>query len=198
MKENLKIQSYCRITNNSIVVNGQSVFENKAAVFPEILKLAYRQLNLNYPKFFKMDTLSRLAFLSAELLLKGSHNSNTAIVLSNRSGSLDTDLKHQQTIDSGDYPSPSIFVYTLPNIGTGEIAIRHKLRSENAFFVFEEFNAEFLQDYSSILINSAKSEQVLCGWVEVDNHNIDGFMFLAGKQGEYDLDTNIIEKLYKA
>lgn len=198
MNDNLKIQSYCRITNNSIVVNGQSVFENKGAVFPELLKLAYRQLNLNYPKFFKMDTLSRLAFLGAELLLDGSHSLNTAIVLSNRSGSLDTDLKHQETIDSGDYPSPSIFVYTLPNIGTGEIAIRHKLRSENAFFVFEEFNAKFLREYSSILIESGKSEQVLCGWVEVDDNRLDGMMFLAGKQGEYDLDTKTIEKLYKA
>ena len=32
-------------------------------------------------------------------------------------------------------------MYTLPNIGIGEISIRHQLKSENGFFVFENYNA---------------------------------------------------------
>ena len=64
------------------------------------------------------------------------------------------------------FPSPAIFVYTLPNICLGEISIKHQLKSENSFFIFEEFNSEFTVNYADILLNTKKADQVLCGWVD--------------------------------
>src|SRR3712207_7060242 len=43
------------------------------------------------------------------------------------------------------FPSPSVFVYTLPNIVTGEIAIRNHYHGETHFFVIprsEEHTSE--------------------------------------------------------
>jgi hypothetical protein len=111
------------------MLNGSIVFEQPSTDPADFLKSAYRRLNIQYPKFFKMDSLSKLAFLSAEILLKDSDittsypSEMTGIILFNASSSLETDEKHQESIgDRGNYfPSPSVFVYTLANIMTGEI-----------------------------------------------------------------------------
>ena len=121
-----------------------------------------------------------------------------AIVLSNRSGSLDTDRKHQSTIQSEEnfYPSPAVFVYTLPNIGIGEISIRHHIKGENAFFVFNDFNAKFLTQYSEALINNNKASQVLCGWVDVDENAYHSYMYVVSKTGAYTHSETTITKEY--
>ena len=61
-----------------------------------------------------------------------------------------------------------MFVYTLPNICLGEISIRHQLKTENSFFVFDSYEqAEpFLQQYSQALLAQGKAQSVLMAWVE--------------------------------
>ena len=61
----------CRIEKESIYLNGEEVFTATGEDFSSFAKGAYRHLELNYPKFFKMDKLSKLAFLGAEYLLMG-------------------------------------------------------------------------------------------------------------------------------
>ena len=98
-----------------------------------------------------MDSLSKLAFLAGDILLNEElsieEENNIALVFSNKASSLDTDRKHQESIQNQEnyYPSPAVFVYTLPNICIGEISIKHKLYSENSFFIFDSFNAEHLE-----------------------------------------------------
>src|SRR5688572_4494681 len=116
------IHSFCTIQKNQIFLNGEIVFSTEHDLFTAFSKKAYQHFEINYPKFFKMDNLSKLAFLAAELLLKdnkkGGEENNTALVFANKSSSLDTDVKHQNSIADVDnyYPSPAVFVYTLPNI----------------------------------------------------------------------------------
>ena len=128
-----------------------------------------------------MDNLSKLAFLTAELLLKSEiseeQENNIALVFANKSSSLDTDVKYQDSIvDSENYfPSPAVFVYTLPNICIGEISIKHQLKSENTFFIFDSFDSEFMTNYSNLLLNTNKAEKVLCGWVGIIMKNTKHF-----------------------
>lgn len=170
----------CTIEHSKITVNKKVVFESPSQLFSEFTKEAYKKLELNYPKFHKMDNLSKLAFLSAEMLLKDKDNSRTALVFANRSSSLDTDLKYQESINSAEnyFPSPAVFVYTLPNICVGEISIKHKMQTENAFFVLDEFDECFLNDYSLQLLQSGKAEKVLCGWVELYRESYKAFVYL--------------------
>lgn len=170
----------CIIEHSKITVNGDPVFESQSETFHDFAKDAYKNLELNYPKFHKMDNLSKLAFLAAEMILKDDDHSRTALVLANRSSSLDTDFKYQESINSeGNYfPSPAVFVYTLPNICVGEISIRHTMQTENAFFVLDEFDEKFLTDYAEQILLSGKAEKVLCGWTELFQENYKAFVYL--------------------
>ncbi|HSD15141.1 MAG TPA: hypothetical protein VLB74_10870 [Flavobacterium sp.] len=192
------ISAHCVIENNSVILNGVKQFELEQASFSEFAKAAYKNFNIDYPKFFKMDNLSKLAFLGSELILgsviKQGEENDIALVFANRSSSLDTDVKYQSSIaDKGNYfPSPAVFVYTLPNICIGEISIRHKLQSENAFFVFEVFNSEFMTNYANVLLATNKTEKVLCGWVEYYQDEYKAILYMVEKQG--DLEHNITNK----
>ena len=170
----------CTIENSKITVDGNLIFESESNTFPEFAKEAYKNLELNYPKFHKMDSLSKLAFLAAEMILKDGDHSRTALVLANKSSSLDTDFKYQESINSQEnyFPSPAVFVYTLPNICVGEISIKHKMQTENAFFVLDEFDEKFLNDYSEQILQSGKADKVLFGWVELYQESYNAFVYL--------------------
>jgi len=179
MKVMKKTES-CTIQDSKITVTGKPVFESQSETFHDFAKDAYKCLELNYPKFHKMDNLSKLAFLASEMILKDEDHSRTAIVLANRSSSLDTDFKYQESINSQEnyFPSPAVFVYTLPNICVGEISIKHKMQTENAFFVLDEFDEQFLNDYAEQILLSGKAEKVLCGWTELYQENYKAFVYL--------------------
>lgn len=204
MKEDFHIKSYCYIKKNWISINGKTIFQEETEDFPSFIKSAYKNFETAYAKFFKMDNLSKLGFLAADLLLKNENlsleeDANIALVFSNRASSLDTDRKHQLSIANKEeyFPSPAVFVYTLPNICMGEISIKHKLYSENSFFIFDQFNAEYLYLYSRSLMKSGKAEKVLCGWVDYDEGKYEAFLYLVDKEGEIPNEINEINQLYK-
>ena len=166
----------CKIEKHGIWLNEELIFQesDQSASFAVFAKNAFKALQIDYPKFFKMDALSKLAFLGAEILLKQldpTSKQHTALVFANRSSSLDTDLKHQESIADKEafYPSPAVFVYTLPNICLGEISIRHQLHTEQCFFVFDSYEqaAPFLQQYAQQLLAQGIAPQVLTAWAEV-------------------------------
>jgi uncharacterized protein YqgQ len=196
------ISSYCKIENNTLQLNGTKVLEMDDVLFPEFIKNASKAIGLEYPKFFKMDNLSKLAFLGAEAILKDNINlvngNDIALVFANKSSSLDTDVKYQDSIsDNNNYfPSPAVFVYTLPNICLGEISIKHQLKTENAFFVFENFNTEFMLNYASYLLESGKAEKVLCGWVEFYKNEYKAFVYMVEKSGTIAHVKQNIQTLY--
>ena len=196
------IKSFCTIQNNQILLNGEVVFSTEPPLFSDFSKKVYQYLEMNYPKFFKMDNLSKLAFLGAELLLRtendASIENNTALVFANKSSSLDTDVKYQNSISDSEnyYPSPAVFVYTLPNICLGEISIKHQLKSENSFFIFVDYNPDFMEKYSNILLETQKADKVLCGWVEYYNEDYKAFMYLVDRKGEIEHNQEILKKLY--
>lgn len=176
----MKKTDICSINNSKIILNDEIIFETQTESFSDFAKDAYKTLAINYPKFHKMDNLSKLAFLASEIILKDEDHTQTAIVLANKSSSLDTDFKYQESINSQEnyFPSPAVFVYTLPNICVGEISIRHKMQTENAFFVLDEFDEQFLNNYSEQILQSGKAEKVLCGWVELYQESYNAFVYL--------------------
>lgn len=184
------ISSYCRIKNNTVYVNGKELaIDNNEPGFTAFLSATYRQVNISYPKFFKMDNLCKLGMLAAEIAVRDNpgfgkqKKENIAVVLSNNASSIETDRNHVKTIiDKTQYfPSPAVFVYTLANIVIGEIAIKHKLTGENAFFVSEKFDAGLTYNYVSALLESAHTDAVIAGWVNVDGNANDAFVYCVEK-----------------
>jgi hypothetical protein len=175
------ITAFCSISANKIRKDGQIVFEFPGTA-ESFLDRSYAHLEITYPKFHKMDNLCKLGFLAAEVLLKGNQHvkkygeTETGVVLSNSHASLDVDLKYVKTIHTG--ASPSLFVYTLPNIVIGEIAIRHHFKGENAFFVFKHFDGKFMADYVSGLFENKLIKNCICGWVDFLKEDYRAMLFL--------------------
>lgn len=196
------ITDYASIQQGTVKSGSTVFFESDSADFSEFSKTLYKKMNLSYPKFFKMDKLCKLAFLNAEIIL-GKNSAETteneiAIVLSNAASSLDTDRVHQHSIsDREDYfPSPAVFVYTLPNICIGEISIRHNLQTESAFFIQEQYDTACMIHYCEYLLSAGKAEKVLCGWVELYKEEYRSFLYLVEKTGELEHNTTTIKKLF--
>jgi len=133
----------------------------------------YRSLKIDYPKFFKMDGLSKLGFLASELIFKDEENrftpnENIAVICFNRSSSLDIDTQYQETIRNNDnfFPSPSLFVYTLPNIVAGEIAIRNKFYGETFFYICKLFDAKQMVRTVTNTFQDKNTNAVLVAWIE--------------------------------
>ena len=188
------------IKNQKVFKNETLVFESGEADFNVFAKATYKNLQLEYPKFFKMDGLSKLAFLASEFLLSDKNEAdNIALLFANKSASLDTDLKHQESIQDKDnfFPSPAIFVYTLANICIGEVSIRHRLKSESAFFCSENYQSEFMFNYANYLLQNQKADKVLCGWAEFLNNEYQAVFYLVEKQGTKEHTIKEIENLFK-
>ncbi len=200
MSKKLYIQKYCSIKNNKVSLNGNQIFKEVTSDKKSFFKSVYQFLGIKYSKFFKMDNLSKLAFLSSEIILKeiDTEDKNIAIILSNNASSLDTDRKHQDSINDKEiyYPSPAVFVYTLPNIGIGEISIRYQFKSENGFFIFEKYNANFHYNYEKSLIQNNKSESVLAGWVNIDEDSYEAFLYLVSENGTIEHTEQNLKQLY--
>ena len=184
-------------------MNGALILEDKLSGRNDFFKNVYKNFEIKYSKFFKMDNLCKLAFLSAELLLKDLNNEcdrkKVGIVFSNNVGSLDTDRKHQESIEERNnyYPSPAVFVYTLPNITIGEVSIRHKLQGECAFFVTKQYDHNLHHIYENSLIRGDKCEKVLGGWINLDKNDYEAFLYLVSDEGTLEHTALNLNKLYK-
>lgn len=159
----------------------------------ELLSTAYRTLGTDYPKFFRMDTLSRLGFVASELLLNAvepgdrpASRGDRGVIFWNRSASLCNDRHYQKTISDPQnwFPSPSLFVYTLPNIVCGEIAIRNKWYGETMFFIADCYD-------ESTILNAVRREfddrgmnSAICGWLECSDDDVfEAHVFLVERDG---------------
>jgi len=170
------ITDHLSINNKGLFLNGKK--DASTPIFNDIntgLLLLYKYLQISYPKFHKMDNLSKLAFIGVEILKKSSdlsklNDKEVALVFQNSYSSLDTDIKHQRNINK-QKPSPATFVYTLPNIMMGEIAIRNQWYGENLFVLTDSFELGKWQVLAEGLIKLNKAKVVVGGWVEVlDEH----------------------------
>lgn len=185
------VRKWIKITPDTAVADGVRLFTERKDD-EDMLVYAYRQAVNDYPKFFKMDGLSRLGFVASELLLadtdaRSEPRENRAVVFFGCAGSISNDRNYQNTIKDADnfYPSPAIFVYTLPNIVTGEIAIRNKLYGETSFYVLDGWDAEaIIRTVESTFASDAMTEDALCGWVEhTGKDDFEAIMFLVRRDG---------------
>lgn len=168
---------------NSITCNEKLLFQIEEQTPVAICAALYKLLNLEYPKFFKMDILSKTAVLLTELLLQTnnhlslSHQLNTtAVVLATTKGCISVDKQFNATIEN--IPSPALFVYTLPNIMLGEICIKHHFKGEQMCFIHTEPQPDFLNTYAIDLLEHRGSTSVITGYVEATDTNIEAQMWM--------------------
>lgn len=138
-----------------------------------LLSEIYRKYVGDYPKYHKMDSLSRLAFLATELLLSRGdvpQDSGRATILFNRTSSVVADRCHLGSIAKpGEfYPSPSVFLGTLPNIATGEIAIRHGYTGETSLYITDFRDEALMKKVVGSSFSQGGFRSLICGFVDCD------------------------------
>ena len=192
------------ITPGTIFKDQKVVFEAAAAHVTDFLIAAYQHFEIKYSRFYKMDNLGKLGWLAAEIMLKDNAVSerydpyDIGVVFSNANSSLDTDIKYYDS--TKDIASPALFVYTLPNIVIGEICIRHHFKGENSFFIFDKFDAAFIEHNVNGLLNNDTLQACICGWVEVTGDQYKAALYLVEKSGNKNLvtfDEENITKIYQ-
>jgi hypothetical protein len=200
------ITTYCHITNTSCHVNGLLLANYDASSADGWLKQLYKISNLTYPKFYKMDMLAQAGYIASEFLKAGHSerlsryaDDGIAMVFANRYSSAESDARFQKSYEVQHTPSPAMFVYTLPNIVLGEIAIANKWYGENMFAVLPKFDPDFYVRYAEMLMSSG-SDAVLAGWLDVTEEKIDVFVFLLeNKMSEIKFNSvNLSELIRKA
>ena len=189
----LVIKHSVHISTEGVVVDGKNIFSNpdeKPAGCKEMLTQIYKSRIGDYPQYYKMDMLSRLGFIASELLLKEESDGYaesadaTAVILFNHSSSLATDLHYLGTISDKDnfFPSPALFVYTLPNIVTGEIAIRNKFNGETSFYILNNRDEELMQQVQRASFLDRQTKRMITGWLDYTGET------------EFVADLHIVEK----
>ncbi len=186
MPDQLYINASSLISQQVVYKDRRPVFSDQGSDLQGFLRSAYQGLQVNYPKFYKMDNLSKLGWLCAEWLLRDHFSGevyrpqDVGVVLSNANASLDTDIRYFES--TRQFASPALFVYTLPNIVIGEICIRHHFQGENAFFIFEHFDANFIEQYVGNLVNNNILQACICGWVDCLGDGYKAALFLVEKK----------------
>ena len=170
-----------RITPEEVILDQRKLWEGKKELGEQegqehhsLLTSLYKQMIGNYPKFYKMDGLSRLGFVASEILLnaeKGETDKERAIIFFNHSSSIASDRNYKESINDKDnyFPSPSIFVYTLPNIVTGEIAIRNHFHGETSFFILPDKDERLMEEILQASCRDAQSKSFLTGWIDYED-----------------------------
>ena len=182
------------ITPQGVWLDGKVFAIDKEGKQSSLLTAFYKQIIGNYPKYYKMDGLCRLGFVASELLLKAERdegsftedtNKTRAIVFFNRSSSIASDKKYLASIAEKDnyFPSPSVFVYTLPNIVTGEIAIRNDYHGETSFYILPHKNEFLMQDIIETTFMDEQTTSILTGWLDYeDSEHFEADLYIAYKQ----------------
>ena len=172
----LKRSHHIKVTERDICLDGQTLpLQSRGR---ELLVEAYKAFVGDYPKFYKMDGLSRLGFVAAELLLQAERGtrlaetpearSDRAIILFNNTSSIVADRYYWATVRDleASFPSPAHFVYTLPNIVAGELAIRHQYRGETSFYILPERRDDIMKQVVNAALADAALSSAVTGWID--------------------------------
>ncbi|MBR6432404.1 MAG: hypothetical protein IKS64_06075 [Muribaculaceae bacterium] len=160
------------ITPTQVIVDG--LRRDTTETGPALLTELYKNEVGDYPKFFKMDPLARLAFIATELLLKAEGRErfvdcdDRAVVLFNRTSSIAADCDYVASIDGdeGFYPSPSVFVYTLPNLSVGEIAMRNHYHGETSFYILPGRDESMINKIQQASMLDPATKSMITGWID--------------------------------
>ena len=162
-----------QISQGQVNVDETSAFVSSQTDFHTFSREAFKSREEANMKFYKMDDLCKLGYLASAWLLDGIEygEEECGIVMSGKYGCLDTDIRHQQIIDSeGDSSaSPAVFVYTLPNVVAAEISIRHHIKGENIWFWSEDKTMSDIKKYAYILAASRDLKYCIAAHIDFIN-----------------------------
>ena len=147
----------------------------------------YKRYLDNNPKYYKMDPLCRLGYIATELLLIAENSpsdmprNDRAVIFFNSSSSIMADRAYEKSIEDKDnyFPSPSAFVYTLPNIVAGEIAVHNHYQGETSFYILNQRNDDIIEQVVEASFNDKDTKSMISGWLDYqDDTHFEADLFI--------------------
>lgn len=142
--------------------------------------LSYEQRRENI-RHNKMDVLGKCVFDAVEQLIAENRDklsdddieNHLSLIIFNKTSSVVSDRKYQTTISDAEnyYPSPSVFVYTLPNVALGEIAVRYGIHGETSLYILPERDEAVMRSIVEASLNDNDTRYVITGWVDCPDEN---------------------------
>ena len=131
-------------------------------------------LDKPYVNFGKLMLADRLAFGAASIALSESaitERETMAIALGIPAGSLSTDLRYIESVQSG-FPSPAIFSATLPSSAIADIAIYFGIKGQNRVIAGNSSSCLYALEQACMLLELKKATSVLwCCVAAVDSQD---------------------------
>ena len=160
------------ITPDSLTMDGKAVplESHGAALVTEIFK----KFLADGSRFFKMDLYSRLAYVATSLLakdsLEGCDPEEVALVVFTQNGSVLADRKHLSTFSNPEefFPSPAVFINTLPNVVLGEIAVKNSIKGETTLVLLPGRDESAMNRIIDATLAATKPAVMICGWIDCD------------------------------
>ena len=160
------------ITPDGLTMDGKAVplESHGAALVTEIFK----KFLADGSRFFKMDLYSRLAYVATSLLakdsLEGCDPEEVALVVFTQNGSVLADRKHLSTFSNPEefFPSPAVFINTLPNVVLGEIAVKNTIKGETTLVLLPGRDESAMNRIIDATLAATKPVVMICGWIDCD------------------------------
>lgn len=172
-KVNADVLRTVLVESSRILLNDKEVYSSDSGDFQDFIRSAFKTVCAPNMKFYKMDSLSKLGYVASEVLLDGIEygEEDCGLILSGVYGSLDTDIRHQQIIDTETdaSASPAVFVYTLPNVVEGEISIRHHIKGENTWFWSDDRTLSDVREYAALSMSAQDMKYCIVGHIDFLN-----------------------------
>lgn len=173
VKVNADVLRTVLVESGRILLDDKVVYSSESGDFQDFIRSAFKTVCAPNMKFYKMDSLSKLGYVASEVLLDGIEygEEDCGLILSGVYGSLDTDIRHQQIIDSETdaSASPAVFVYTLPNVVEGEISIRHHIKGENTWFWSDDRTLSDVREYAALSMSAQDMKYCIVGHIDFLN-----------------------------
>lgn len=174
-KKNPGHAQYCQageviITPDKLVFN-RNVVRAETPGYPFITEI-FKKYMADDSRYFKMDQFSRLAYVGAGLVagdeLKDISPEDTAVFIFTKTGSVLADRKHLSTFSDKEefYPSPAVFINTLPNIVLGEIAIKNNVKGETTLVMLPEEDEAVIDRVIRATLDATRPKAMIYGWVD--------------------------------
>ena len=169
-KAGYEVLKSLRITPDTLLIDGQAIphVSSGASLITEI----YKQYLADGSRFFKMDLYSRLAYVGTGLLAKDllgdSAPEDRALLVFTQNGSVLADRKHLSTFADPEafFPSPAVFINTLPNVVLGEIAVRNSIKGETTLVLLPRRDEATIDRILNATLSSTRPSVLICAWVD--------------------------------
>ena len=80
------------------------------------------------------------------------------------------DRKHLSTFSDPEdfFPSPAVFINTLPNVVLGEIAVKNNIKGETTLVLLPHRDEAAMNRIIEATVSATRPSVMLCGWVDCD------------------------------